>query len=158
MKQLLLTILVTLSFHSAMAADVLISTVTSDTDSFTTKLWITTNEDGSAKALKMTSDDDMEPMSFGPSTVKTGIVLKKVDSYDVVVIKSSDFEVDRGGHLSLEFLSNGITGSRNSEELQIDFDGRDWKLFYEGEVVSRFHFKGRKILGKLVGIKDIVIR
>tara|TARA_R110000868_G_scaffold132380_3_gene343188 strand:- start:15029 stop:15505 length:477 start_codon:yes stop_codon:yes gene_type:complete len=143
---------------SVMAKDILVSTVTSDVDSYTTKLWIVPNEDGTAQSLKMTTNDGSNPALFGPSKVKTGMVLKKVDSYDVVVLKSEDFEIDRGGHLEMEYLSNGITGSRDQKELTIEFDGATWKLYHRGEAVSRFHFTGKRILGKLVGIKRVDIR
>ncbi len=141
-----------------MAKDVLVSTVTSDVDSYTTKLWIVMNEDGTAQSLKMTTNDGSNPALFGPSKVKTGMVLKKVDSYEVVVLKSEDFEIDRGGHLEMEYLSNGITGSKDKKELTIEFDGATWKLYHRGVAVNRFHFTGKRILGKLVGIKRVDIR
>lgn len=144
--------------HSVMAADILISTATSDVDSVVTKLWVTTDEFGEATGLKMTFNDGTPDKSFTPAQVRSGMVLKKVDSYDVVVIKSRDFEVDRGGHLTMEYLSNGITGSRNDKELEIEFNGAGWELFHDGRDVDKFHFKGRKILGKLVGIKDVQIK
>ncbi len=143
---------------SVMAKDILVSTVTSDVDSYTTKLWIVPNEDGTAQSLKMTTNDGSNPALFGPSKVKTGMVLKKVDSYDVVVLKSEDFEIDRGGHLEMEYLSNGITGSTDKKQLTIEFDGATWKLYHRGEAVTRFHFTGKRILGKLVGIKRVDIR
>lgn len=152
---ILLTLLLT---QAVMAKDILVSTVTSDVDHYITQLWVMTKNDGSASALKMTTNDGSAAKTFSPSVVKTGIVLKKVDQYDVVVIKSDDFEVDRGGHLNMEFLSNGITGSTSDKDLDIEFDGATWKLYYRGEAVSRFHFKGKKFLGKLVGIKDVIIK
>ncbi len=158
MKNVFTVVLTLLISQAIMAKDILVSTVTSDVDSLVTKLWIVTNDDGSAKALKMTSDDNTDPAIFSPSKVQAGIVLKKVDHYDVVVLKSEDFEIDRGGHLEMEYLSNGITGSTDTEELSIEFDGATWKLYYRGEAISRFHFKGKKILGKLVGIKRVEIR
>ncbi len=158
MKNVFAVVLTLLISQAVMAKDILISTVTSDVDTFTTYLWISTNDDGSAKALKMTSDDDVGPAMFGPSKVRSGIVLKKVDQYDVVVLKSDDFEIDRGGHLEMEYLSNGITGSTDTENLNIEFNGTTWKLYHRGEEVNRFHFKGKRILGKLVGIKRVEIR
>lgn len=158
MKNVFTVALALLLTQAVMAKDILISTVTSDVDSYTTYLWIVTNNDGTAQALKMTSNDGASPAMFGPSKVKTGMVLKKVDSYDVVVLKSDDFETDRGGHLDMEYLSNGITGSREKKELTIEFNGTSWKLYHRGEAVNRFHFTGKKILGKLVGIKRVDIR
>jgi len=115
MKNVFSLLLALLLSTSLMAKDVLVSTVTSDVDSYTTKLWIVMNEDGTAQSLKMTTNDGSNPALFGPSKVKTGMVLKKVDSYEVVVLKSEDFEIDRGGHLEMEYLSNGITGSKDKK-------------------------------------------
>lgn len=158
MKRALSFIFAMLLTQSVLAKDILISTASSDVDDVVAKLWLVTTEDGTTKSLKLTTNDGSAPELYAPSQVSRGIILKQVDEYEVVVIRSDDFEVDRGGHLALEFLSNGITGSRDGKELEIEFDGRDWKLFHEGVQVSSFHFKGRKFLGKLVGIKDVIIR
>lgn len=158
MKTFLSTAFVFLLAQSVMAKDVLISTVTSDVDKVEAKLWVVTTDDGSAKELKITTNDGDGPSKFGTGSIKTGMVLKQVDDYKVVTIKSDDFEVDRGGHFELSYLTNGITGSRSSKEIEIEFDGATWKLFHNGRAASRFHFKGRKIFGKLVGIKDVEIR
>ena len=58
----------------------------------------------------------------------------------------------------MEYLSNGITGSRDKKELTIEFNGTTWKLYHNGAAVNRFHFTGKRILGKLVGIKRVDIR
>lgn len=158
MKNVFSLLLAVLLTTSVMAKDILVTTVTSDVDAYTTRLWIVTNNDGSAQALKMTTNDGSNPNMFGPSKVKTGMVLKKVDQYDVVTLKSEDFETDRGGHLEMEYLSNGITGSTDKKQLTIEFDGATWKLYHRGEAVTRFHFTGKRILGKLVGIKRVDIR
>lgn len=158
MKKALSFVFAMLLTQSVMAKDILVSTATSDVDSVVAKLWLVTTDDGTATGLRLTTNDGSAPELYSPSKVARGIVLKQVDDYEVVVIKSDDFEVDRGGHLKLEFLSNGITGSRNDKDLEIEFDGRDWKLYHEGRQVNSFHFKGHKILGKLVGIKDVTIR
>ena len=142
----------------ALAKDVLIASASSDVDNIVAQLWIVTEADGSAKQLKITTNDGDAPSVYNASLIKKGVVIKKVDKYDVVVIKSDDFEVDRGGHFKMEFLSNGITGSKNHKELAIEFDGASWKLYHEGELATRFIFKGRKIFGKLVGISNVEIR
>lgn len=150
-------VLVMMLAQTAMARDILIASATSDVDRVVAQLWLVTDAEGTAKQLKITANDGSAASVYAATNVKQGVVIKKVDSYDVVVIKSNDFEVDRGGHFEMEFLANGITGSKSSKEIEIDFDGEKWQLFHNGRKASRFHFKGRKILGKLVGIKDVVI-
>ena len=159
MKTIFKSALIALMFTQvALAKDVLIATASSDVDSVVAQLLIVTDEDGSAKQLKISTNDGDAPSSYNAELIKQGVVVKKVDSHKVVVIKSDDFEVDRGGHFKMEFLSNGITGSKSHKELEIDFDGTTWNLYYEGRKATKFIFKGRKIFGKLVGISDVLIR
>lgn len=89
---------------------------------------------------------------------KEGVILEKRDNYNVLNLKSDNFDHDRGGQIIIDTLFNGIKGDRKTYDLELAKDKRTWKLFKNKKAVSKFHVKVNKviILGT-VGIKTIVM-
>lgn len=89
---------------------------------------------------------------------KEGMILEKREKYNVLNLKSENFDNDRGGKILIDYLYNGITGERKFIELELAKDKNSWKLFRGKVSVSRFHVKVNKIivLGT-VGIKSIMM-
>lgn len=87
-----------------------------------------------------------------------GVILEKRDQYNVLNLKSDNFDYDRGGKIIIDTLYNGIKGERRFFELELAKDKTSWKLFKNQKAVSKFHVKVNKviILGT-VGIKTIVM-
>ena len=84
------------------------------------------------------------------------MILEKREKYNVLNLKSDNFDFDRGGNILIDFLYNGITGDRKFIELELAKDKNRWKLFRNKANVSKFHVKVNKVivLGT-VGIKSI---
>lgn len=97
---------------------------------------------------------------LNPADLSTqeGVVLERRDKYNVLNLKSDNFDYDRGGKITIDTLYNGISGERRFFELELGKDKLSWKLFKNNKAVSKFHVKVNKviILGT-VGIKTIVM-
>ena len=89
---------------------------------------------------------------------KSGVILEKRDNYNVLNLKSDNFDFDRGGRIVIDTLYNGIKGDRRSYDLELAKDKSGWKLFKDQKIVSLFHIKvNRVIIVGTVGIKTIVM-
>jgi hypothetical protein len=119
-------------------------------------LYMTVDDEMKATGLRLFDNDDKSWKNFDTSNLVKGVVLKKQSGYDVIVLKSNDFEKDRGGHFSVNYLSNGLTGSRKDFPIKIDFDGTNWEVFHAGTSISKLDFHIKKILGQTVGIKKVI--
>lgn len=115
------------------------------------------NAEDEATGLRLEDLTNKETTKFDISKINHGMVLKEEGKYKVVVLRSDDFEIDRGGHFVVDTLSSGITGARKEKEFSLDFDGHAWNVFHQGERVKSISLTGRKVLGKIVGIKEVII-
>lgn len=89
---------------------------------------------------------------------REGMILERRDGYNVLNLKSDNFDFDRGGRVIIDTLYNGIKGERRNYELELAKDSTGWKLFKKDSIVTKFHIKVNKviILGT-VGIKTIIM-
>lgn len=99
--------------------------------------------------------DVLNPLNLN---TKDGVILEKRDNYNVLNLKSDNFDYSRGGRIIIDTLYNGISGERRFFDLELAKDKNSWKLFKNNKAVSKFHVKVNKviILGT-VGIKTIVM-
>ena len=121
-------------------------------------LYITLDEDQLAQGLKMYDREDKDWTNFQVSNLKKGVVLKQEGSHKVIILKSGDFEEDRGGHFKVDYLHNGITGARGEMPIKFDFDGTSWKVFHGGVEIKMLDFKLKKFFGKTIGIDKVVAK
>ncbi|MFT6071087.1 MAG: hypothetical protein ACJAT2_002076 [Bacteriovoracaceae bacterium] len=142
-----------------MGAEVLLAKVTNDHDALNGRLFLILDEEGKATGMRLFDLADNTSKNFLVRELgQDGIVLKEESGgkYKVIVLRSNDFEVDRGGHFTLDMLYNGATGKRISSELKVDFNGTDWKLYSRGRAITKMNFIVKKVafLG-VVGIKEV---
>lgn len=145
---------------TALAKDVLLAKVTNNNDALNGRLYLVTDDEDKATGLRLHDLSDGTSQRWQVSALKNGgAVLKKQDKHRVIVLKSNDFEVDRGGHFNLDMLHNGATGKRMSSELEVDFDGTSWKIYRKGSAIKSIHFKVKKVfLLGVVGIDKVVYK
>lgn len=88
-----------------------------------------------------------------------GLVLEKRDNYEVIKLLGQNFAEHNGGHITLDTLYNGATGSRKQYELELNRAGETWEVTREGAPIEHLHLVSRKVfpLGT-VGIADIITR
>lgn len=138
-----------------------------------TLAYITNEEDKSIIDLQLLTDDQSDvshlQLKFKDENGKitdvdkytakiaaAGIVLYKVDGREVVKLKSDNFSSHQGGEIELNFLYNGITGSRGVKKLDLSRNGDNWELTDNADGVKNLHFVSNKkaIIGT-IGIKRI---
>lgn len=137
-----------------------LAVITNQEDQSTIDLQIITddNEDVTHLRLKFKDEDGKvtETDKYTADTAAAGIVLYKVDKRDVVKLKSDNFSPYNGGEIELNFLYNGITGSRGIKKLDLSRDGDKWQLEDEHKKVKKLHFvSNKKALIGTIGIKRI---
>lgn len=144
---------------NVLAGEVLLAKVTNNHDALNGRLFLVVDEDGKATGMRLFDHADNSSKTFLVKQLGAeGVVLKEENGgkYKVIVLKSNDFEVDRGGHFTLDMLYNGATGKRITSPLKVDFDGTNWKLFSKGRHITKMNFIVKKVafLG-VVGIKEV---
>ncbi|MGZ3809551.1 MAG: hypothetical protein ACXVCE_15820, partial [Bacteriovorax sp.] len=98
--------------------------------------------------------------NLSPLDLKTaeGMILEKRDRYNVLNLKSDNFDYDRGGNITIDTLYNGATGERKSVDIELAKDNDSWKLFKANKAISKFHVKvNRVVILGTVGIKTIIM-
>lgn len=87
-------------------------------------------------------------------TTTNGVVLEERDGYNVLNLKSYNFDHERGGRITIDTLFSGFTGERRDYDVELAKDKVGWKLFRNKKVVTKFHIKvNRSIILGVVGIK-----
>lgn len=87
-------------------------------------------------------------------TKQSGIVLEERRGYNVLNLKSNNFDYDFGGTIKIDTLYSGISGERRVYEVELAKDNGGWKLFDKSKVVTKFHVKvNRKVIIGTIGIK-----
>lgn len=98
--------------------------------------------------------------NLNPLDLKTddGMIVEKRDNYNVLNLKSNNFDYDRGGKIIIDTLYNALTGERKTVDLELAKDKNSWRLFRNQKVVSKLHVKVNKVIViGTVGIKTIIM-
>lgn len=143
--------------QSGLSNEKVLTVKNSDENSFF-DLYIAKDEEDKAKGLKMYDRGDKEWKDFNIKNLSKGVVLKAEGEHEVIILKSNDFEEDRGGHFKVDYLHNGITGKRQDIDIKFDFDGTNWQVYHRGEKVNLLDFKLKKFFGKTIGIEKVVAK
>ncbi|MBC7712489.1 MAG: hypothetical protein H7177_04095 [Rhizobacter sp.] len=89
---------------------------------------------------------------------KGGMILEKRDQYNVLNLKSDNFDHDLGGKIVIDTLYNGIKGDRKKYDIDLAKDPTGWKIFKDNKIITKFHVKvNRVIIVGTVGIKNIIM-
>jgi hypothetical protein len=88
-----------------------------------------------------------------------GLVLEKRDKYVVLKLKSSNFDNEQGGIITIDTLYNGAKGTRKSYDVQMAKTQSNWALINRGKIFKKVFIQSNKVvfLGS-VGIKDLVMQ
>ena len=158
--------LLVLSFFitfSAMAKEEILSITSNDDNNEIYNLVV--NVDDTTQSLKELFKDTYingkkikrDVLDAKKLTTSEGVVLERRDKYNVLNLKSTNFDYDRGGRIVIDTLYNGINGERKTYEVELAKSPTGWKLFKANKIVSTFQVKVNKML-VVVGIKTIVMK
>jgi len=147
---------------SAFAVETKICLITTDIDSEQTELLIDTNSNGDLDTIRLykTMDGKVISDDFHPAerAIIDGIVASERDGRQVVILKTKVFTATEGGVLALNYLYNGINGTRREFNLKLTkVNGKFVLSTPEGAKVNRLLFVGNRaaIINKFIGIKEI---
>ena len=108
-----------------------------------------------ATGLKLYNLKEKTWKKYNLADLNNGVTLRRKSGYDVIRLRSSDFEVDRGGHFKLNYLVNALSGNRREMPLNFDFNGSSWQVFYKGKEIERLDFIVNTFFGRNIGISSI---
>lgn len=136
--------------------------ITSDTDMLPSYMYVVLDKGGDiAQFGKKDLDAKGNVMSrqeFSISLGSDGVVLKQINGRDIVVMRGHNVGPVYGGGLELDYLYNGITGSRKSFDMELAREDNKWEVLVEGKKVSHLHFKvHRKRFIGVIGVRKVQI-
>lgn len=133
--------------------------VLNDNDSRVVSVMLETNDDGDFLFLRQVTTQGKEVLSdynISETKARKGVSLCSEGNYEVVRLKVSDrFEPIHGGPFKLDYLYNGIKGTRRAVDLEAVREGSKWVIKYNGATVKRAQVVSNKILGKVIGVSQI---
>jgi hypothetical protein len=149
-----------LSAFSAVSAEKVLCTVTSDIDNDVGKIVYEMDSDNRAIAHlyqdSFHESNRIARIELKADELKDGIVLNKRDKYVIMRMQSDNYDVERGGVLNLDTLYSGVSGERREYEMEIAMDKsgpillQNKKQFTKMNVIA----KRSKLLG-IIGIEKI---
>lgn len=165
MQKFIISLAVSLIFSShAFAHEEVLTTTDNDDNNEVYTLIV--NVDDSTQVLKELFKDTYvngskvrrDVLNAEDLKTKNGVILERRDNFNVLNLKSDNFDYDRGGKIVIDTLYNGITGERKLYDLELAKDQTSWKLYKNQKPVSKFHVKvNRVIIAGTVGIKTIIM-
>lgn len=155
MNKFLLSLIMLIISTSLHSKEYRLLTISSDIESKITQLSAVFDEHDVAQKLKLLNMQSGEIQSFEISELNKGIILEEREGRKIAILKSKDFTPDRGGFLLIDYLHNGISGSRRSLEIEDRRTADGPEIAFLGVSVSRAHIIGNQLFGKVIGIKEI---
>lgn len=137
-----------------------IAYITNDEDKDVINLELMTDSNEDITHLKIvykhSNNQVYDTKTYVAEKAADGVVLHEVDGRKVVTLESPNFSSHQGGMIKLDFLSNGITGSRGLKKLDLSRNGDTWSLSDLSKKINKLHFvSNKKALIGTIGIKRI---
>ncbi len=159
-KSLIIFLLLTLT-GNLFAKKLVLLRVSSDIDTTYATLGITVDENDILQGFyyrtfyhnNILKDEVHYAGSSVNKIYRSGLVLKKMKNWRVIILKSSNLDHKFGGRLEINFLSNGLIGSRGKSFLTLK--NSPWRVLKEGRTVKNGKVYKKSYLDKLMGIKEI---
>ncbi len=90
--------------------------------------------------------------------ISEGFIFPKKNGPNFVKISGENFDTALGGTISIDILTNAITGKRKTYNLNLSPGLSGWKLFYLGNEIHQIKVLGNKIpIIGLVGARELEI-
>ena len=149
--------------YSAYAASQKLVTVTNDEDSDVIHMLLNLDANKDVTNFQMktftSGGKQINNQVFATEKAYSGVVIYKKDKRDIVKLVSKNFASHQGGDVTLDYLYNGITGSRGQFDFDLRRDGDTWSLYVNGRKATKLHFvSNKKTFVGTIGVKDIVVK
>jgi hypothetical protein len=100
---------------------------------------------------------ERETFPIAAISMRSGLVLNEKEGRVVVRMTSENFESHNGGHVLIDTLYNGVTGSRRNYEYEVVRAGQTWELVQDGRPVRSIHLRSKRVLAiGTVGIAGVI--
>lgn len=163
---LLMTLVMTAGSLPALAQDQDVLLVHNDMDQHKTRIYVRTSDApetlGQVEGVGYLCTDPMYPGEyFTIAQLNAGVVFRHdiPNNRDIMWLKTSGFDVNQGGTMTLTFLMNGLTGRHGSLNMEAHSLGSRWQIYTDRNNGSRpfdqAMVKSNKIFGKVVGVSRI---
>lgn len=136
----LLTLSLLVMFHSALAADQLLATITRKSDGVNSTLAIQKDDKSDAISFTFKIFDEEgkldDTVVVRPKDLPKGKVVLKKKGINVIKIKSNNFAEHNGGNITINYLKRWeLIGSNKYGNFEVDLqrEGDDWVLEKDGE-------------------------
>lgn len=157
MIKIYLVFLMLISSTLALADMHVLASVTNSMDNDKYTLNLETGENDNLVMLHVLSTSAPTD-HYNLTQVRSGVTLVKRGERDIIRLTAKNLHELKGGVVTVSFLYNGITGKRKSEQLEIiPQDGKWIMQSIDRIIVKSIHFKTKKILGKIVGLRKMEI-
>jgi hypothetical protein len=148
---------------TAQAKTLKLATITSDIDEDVTQYFLELNENNEIESMRhvtITPNGGIfkDQTVTIDEVVADGVVIVEQGGYDAVRLEVENFHPKTGGVIKLNYLYNGITGSRSVKKLILRaHDNNNFELAEpQGSKINRMFFKAnRTLLLGVVGVKHI---
>jgi hypothetical protein len=134
--------------------------VLNDSDSRVVTVSVETNANGDFIYLRQVTTQGKDLISdynINETKGRNGVSLCSEGDVEVIRLKILDrFEPTHGGPFKLDYLHNGIKGSRKSVELEALREGDKWVIKLNGTIVKRANVVSNKVFGKVIGVSKIL--
>lgn len=103
--------------------------------------------------------EQVEKESFPGELSYAGEVLEVRKGRDIVILRGINVDSQNGGAIEIDFLYNGITGSRGKMTLDLERTSNGWQVTKDGKIVTHLHLiTNKKPFVGSVGIKKIEVK
>lgn len=160
MKNLLLITLLFNSILSFATTDIEIVKITNDEDAMVTKFYATVNEHNEITNFfgkKFSQKEVVERTDFGNDISAEGIVMREKGEHKILILKGDNLHAAYGGTIIIDYLYNGLTGSRGTFEMNLEFVDGAWSLSRFETKFKHIHLHSNKKFWKTIGIKSVSI-
>jgi hypothetical protein len=144
-------------------------TITSDAYAGSYSIDITRSATGSVTSMIYTGPNNPNGQTLTPSALGKGPVpILHMAGRDIVLLSTeSDFNVQKGGHINVRFLTNGIDGNYKNFRVLIDVgstvvlrsdpnsDDPDSDNNAYTSVFNQLFLKRNSLFGKTIGVEEI---
>lgn len=160
MKLLTFAFLILTVCFNSFAEESKICVITSDIDSEQTEMLIDLDAAGALDTIRLYKTMDKKVISDESHPVQRvmeeGVVASERQGRDIVILKTKNFNPETGGIVVMDFLYNGISGNRRTYSMKMNkVNGKFVVTTMEGVRINRLVFIGNRVLGQVVGIKEI---
>ncbi len=154
-------VLAILSSSLLFAKEVSLVKITNDEDQNYSEMYVVVDEYNNITQFgkkEFANGKFFENFTYSNDLGYAGIVLKRLKERDVVILRGLNVGPQNGGALEIDYLYNGITGSRGVFNMELDRTSDSWQLMVKGRIIKHVHFKSnRKRFVGTIGIRSVQV-